>query len=308
MVLRPKKNLRRMARIKQRASLGLIRLIHSIESIRDSLDWLINQERSSLLRRFAGDAMIYDIKNKTRTVPPRKRSHLLIIIIPNPKMTCLTVSPTSATAAAALLLTLLLIPSASSFGVVSISVPAHLGVSPSSFCSPTCLRATTAESEAEALLRRARELKAEAAEAEKQVHDSLLSKKVQRDAGTDKTIDHFFPHDGADGDMDLAGLVQRIKSKRPSSDLLLRVVDRLHERECAAQGLAHVEPSVHHDHTDFHLTKSEVDEQELKRVGGLIDRLIDAAKVFDEEWHKEKVITSIILCLQILRMVFGKKI
>lgn len=203
-------------------------------------------------------------------------------------MTRPTVSPTSATVAAALLLSLLLIPSASSFGVVSISVPAHLGVSPSSFCSPTCLRATTAESEAEALLRRARELKAEAAEAEKQVHDSLLSKKVQRDAGTDKTIDHFFPHDGADGDMDLAGLVQRIKSKRPSSDLLLRVVDRLHERECAAQGLAHVEPSVHHDHTDFHLTKSEVDEQELNRVGGLIDRLIDAAKVFDEEWHKEK--------------------
>jgi len=228
-----------------------------------------------------------DIKNNPRerrlqTVPP-----YLLFYHPTPKMTCPTVS-SSATAAAVLLLSLLLIPSASSFGVVSISVPAHLGVSPSSSCSPTCLRATTAESEAEALLRRARELKAAAAEAEKQVHDTLLSKKAQRDAETDKVIDHFFPHDGADGDMDLAGLVQRIKSKRPSSDLLLRVVDRLHERECAAQGLAHVEPSVHHDHTEFHVKKSEVDEQELKRVGGLIDRLIDAAKVLDEEWYQEK--------------------
>ena len=179
------------------------------------------------------------------------------------------------------LLIAIAIPSASSFG----AVPARALVSIS---STTCLRATTAESEAEALLRKARELKAAAAEAEKQVHDNLLSKKAQRDAETDKVIDHFFPHDGADGDMDLTGLVQRIKSKRPSSDLLLRVVDRLHERECAAQGLAHVEPSVHHDHTDFHVIKSEVNEEELKRVGGLIDRLVDAAKVLDEEWYQEK--------------------
>mmetsp|Transcript_22747 Transcript_22747/g.47244 ORF Transcript_22747/g.47244 Transcript_22747/m.47244 type:complete len:273 (+) Transcript_22747:391-1209(+) len=189
-----------------------------------------------------------------------------------------------------LLLVVMMTPYSSAFVIRPSPLSASALLPPSPFSSSSSkLSATAAESEAEALLRRARELKAAAAEAEKQVHNTLLDKKAQRDAETDKVIDNFFPHGGTDSsDMDLDALVHRIKTKRPSSDLLLRVVDRLHEREVAAQGLAHVEPSVHHDHTEFQVVKSEVDEKELNRVSGLIDRLIDAANVLDEEWYKEK--------------------
>ena len=153
--------------------------------------------------------------------------------------------------------------------------------------SPTSLFAVT-KSDAEALLKKARELKAAAAEAEKSLHDVLLEKQALSHANTDAVIDHLFPDSGSSADQDMSGLVSRVKSKRPSCELLIKVVKRLHEREVEAKGLAHVEPSVHHDHTDFHVVKSKVNTKELERVSGLIDQLISAAEVLDEEYLKNK--------------------
>lgn len=143
---------------------------------------------------------------------------------------------------------------------------------------------STTESEAEALLRKARELKAAAAAAEESLHNSLLEKKAKRDADTDSIIDKLFPI----GEDAVESVVERLKAKRLSTDCLVRLVERLHEREVTARGIAHVEPSIHHDHTDFKVITSKVDSTELDRVSGLVDRLISASKILDEEWIRDK--------------------
>ena len=134
------------------------------------------------------------------------------------------------------------------------------------------------ESEAERLLRRARELRAEAEREEEALHSSCLEKKRQKDAVTDSVIDFLFPENNY-------GLVfSRLQSnKRPSTEMLIRVVERLHEREVHAKGFRHVESSTHHDHTRFELIESDVDEEEVSRVSGLIDVLLSAAAAVDEQ-------------------------
>jgi len=137
------------------------------------------------------------------------------------------------------------------------------------------------ESEAEKLLRKARQLASEAAADEEVLRASLCEKKSSRNAKTDAFIDKLFPVE-TEADKDDVDVVNRLRAKSPSTDFLCRVVERLHEREIAAKGLQHVESSSDTDHSQFRVV-ADPDEAELCRVEGLIDRIVVAAVTLDQE-------------------------
>ena len=87
----------------------------------------------------------------------------------------------------------------------------------------------TAQTEAERLLAKARALREEASREDELLHTTLLTKKYAQDSATDSIIDELFP-----GDVD--DVVHRLREKRLASDMLVRIVERLHEREIAAKG------------------------------------------------------------------------
>lgn len=141
------------------------------------------------------------------------------------------------------------------------------------------------ETEAERLLRKARELRAEAERAEHEVHGDLVQKKATKDAQTDELIDQlFFKSDGGP-------LVDRLRSKRLGMGTYECIVDRLDEREVIAEGHDHVQVKMADDDsgkTEFHRRVSKKDEAELERLNGLIDQLIEAVAVLDQEFITAK--------------------
>jgi hypothetical protein len=148
----------------------------------------------------------------------------------------------------------------------------------------------TAETDAERLLRRARELREAVKAGEEELHTTLLQRKKTRDAATDSMIAQLFPKNNAKDDDENGGvcaLCERLREKRLALDMLVRVVERLHEREVAARGLEHVEPSIHHDNVTFKRV-AQADEVELRYVQGLVDQLIEAAEVLDREFINQK--------------------
>jgi hypothetical protein len=148
----------------------------------------------------------------------------------------------------------------------------------------------TAETDAERLLRRARELREAVKAGEEELHTTLLQRKKTRDAATDSIIAQLFPKNNAKDDDENGGvcaLCERLREKRLALDMLVRVVERLHEREVAARGLEHVEPSIHHDNVTFKRV-AQADEVELRYVQGLVDQLIEAAEVLDREFINQK--------------------
>lgn len=148
------------------------------------------------------------------------------------------------------------------------------------------LRATT-ETEPERLMRMARELREQVKANEDELHSVLIQKKQTLDAATDSVIAHLFPEVVGDDD-GVCALCDRLRTKRLASDVLVRVVERLHEREVAARGLEHVEPSVHRDGGTTFKRVAETDEAEQGRLRGLVDRLIEAAEVLDREFIEQK--------------------
>lgn len=134
------------------------------------------------------------------------------------------------------------------------------------------------ESEVERLLRKARELRAEAETAQSDLLVSNLEKKKHKDEETDSVIDFLFPDDNF-------GLIldRLLSDKRPSTQMLLRVVTRLHEREAAAKGFGHVELSHDQSQRKFEIVKSNADAIELASVSGLIELLLSAAAAVDEK-------------------------
>lgn len=145
------------------------------------------------------------------------------------------------------------------------------------------LRAT--ETEAEKLLRKAAELRKQVQDEEHEVHSTLLQRKKTRDAATDANIAQLFPGDSDDDGV--CALCARLRDKRLATDMLERIVERLHEREVAARGLEHVEPSMHHDQVSFKRV-AQPNEAELSKIQGLVDRLIEAAEVLDKEFIEQK--------------------
>lgn len=146
----------------------------------------------------------------------------------------------------------------------------------------------TAETDAERLLRKARELREAVKTGEDELHTALLEKKKTRDAATDSIIAQLFPNNPKDGDDGgVCALCERLREKRLALDMLVRVVERLHEREVAARGLEHVEPSIHHDNVTFKRV-AQADDMELLYVQGLVDQLIEAAEILDSEFIRQK--------------------
>ena len=118
------------------------------------------------------------------------------------------------------------------------------------------------------------------------MHNTLIRRKGAQDAATDAIIQQLFPDNDTD-DGDGVALCDRLREKRLASDMLVRVVERLHEREVAAKGLDHVEPSVHHDQVTFKRV-AQPDDEELARIQGLVHKLIEAAEVLDKEFIEQK--------------------
>lgn len=151
-------------------------------------------------------------------------------------------------------------------------------------CTYTTKLQAATETEAERLRRKARELLAEAKAAEDELHTTLVEKKKTRDEATDALISYLFPSNEGDG---VCALADRLRKKRLAKDTLLQIVERLHEREVAARGLEHVEPSMHHEQVTFKRI-AQPNEEELKKLQGLVDRLIEAAEVLDKEFTDQK--------------------
>lgn len=142
------------------------------------------------------------------------------------------------------------------------------------------------ETDAERLLRKARELKDEAEAEAAALHETLLDQKQEKDAQLDKCIERLFPTSNQ-GNVD--ALVARLRQLQYSTDKLLEIVVRLHERELKAKGIHQVEAfSDLNTHTGFERVSAEADEAEAERVSGYIDRLIEAAGQIDEEYMETK--------------------
>uniref|UniRef100_A0A7S2MPW1 Uncharacterized protein n=1 Tax=Helicotheca tamesis TaxID=374047 RepID=A0A7S2MPW1_9STRA len=144
------------------------------------------------------------------------------------------------------------------------------------------------ETDAERMLRRARELLAEASAEEENLRASLIDKKHDQDKKYDNIIDALCPAGAATPS---TTVVDQLRTKHLSTEMLTHVIKRLHEREITAKGLDHVEQASSHDHTTFKVVSSaEQDKEELARIEGLVEKIIDAAVVLDEEWraHKEE--------------------
>lgn len=160
-----------------------------------------------------------------------------------------------------------------------------------------------AETEAERLLRKVKELRQQVKAGEDELHTTLIARKKTLDTATDSTIAYLFPtivvdddngalttSDGGNGNDDgVCALCDRLRQKRLASDVLVRIVERLNGREVAARGLEHVAPSLDRDDrvTNF-VRVSQPNEVELGKIQGLVDRLIEAAEVLDREFIEQK--------------------
>eukprot|EP00551_Chaetoceros_affinis_P002049 CAMPEP_0203661196 /NCGR_PEP_ID=MMETSP0088-20131115/59476_1 /ASSEMBLY_ACC=CAM_ASM_001087 /TAXON_ID=426623 /ORGANISM="Chaetoceros affinis, Strain CCMP159" /LENGTH=202 /DNA_ID=CAMNT_0050523849 /DNA_START=230 /DNA_END=838 /DNA_ORIENTATION=- len=138
-------------------------------------------------------------------------------------------------------------------------------------------------SDAEALLAKAKALREQAEAEEHKLHSTLIEKKNCQNSETDSVIQKLFPLNEVGATA--SDLARRIDELKLSTLMLERVVERLHEREIAARGLEHVEPSQHHEQVQF-VRVAALQEEDLARVQGLIQRLIDAAEVLDNEHLK----------------------
>lgn len=141
-------------------------------------------------------------------------------------------------------------------------------------------------SDAEQLLAKARALREQAEADEHKLHSTLIEKKNCQNVETDIVIENLFQPSSSSNNLSITILAKRIEEQKLSASMLERVVERLHEREIAARGLDHVEPSKHHDQVKF-IRVSKPHEEELAKVQGLIQKLIDAAEIIDEEHLKK---------------------
>lgn len=144
------------------------------------------------------------------------------------------------------------------------------------------------ETEVERLLRQARALKEEAEREEQALHTTLLTQKEFRDQALDKCIDALFPPSEKDTTA-VETLVARLKKLQYSTDKLLEIVTRLHERELKAKGIRQVEAYFEQNtHTGFKRVPSEMNEAEAKRIHEMMDKVIEAAEQIDEEYLRER--------------------
>mmetsp|Transcript_20895 Transcript_20895/g.51824 ORF Transcript_20895/g.51824 Transcript_20895/m.51824 type:complete len:265 (-) Transcript_20895:318-1112(-) len=145
-----------------------------------------------------------------------------------------------------------------------------------------------AETEVEKLLRMARELRAQAEESEKQVSEKIADKKADKEVRLGGLLNHLF-YDGTKGhDVGtpdtainaLSSVVSKLRSKNPSVDTLEQFVDWVDERRDIALGNEHVESK---GGGGYAAVKSKKDLAEAERLNMLIDTLLDALQVIDND-------------------------
>lgn len=155
------------------------------------------------------------------------------------------------------------------------------------YSNPTTVLHMSGVSDAEELLRKARELRQQAEDDEHTLHTSLIGKKQTIAQDLDKIIEEIFPANLPKGKAGVPKVAEILETKRFSSPCLERVVERLHEREIAAKGISHVESSVQNTQVKFEKVAA-TNEVEMQRTAGLIELLIDAAQVLDEKVMKDR--------------------
>jgi hypothetical protein len=138
-----------------------------------------------------------------------------------------------------------------------------------------------AESEVERLLRKARELREQAARAEQQVHTDLVSKRQEQEIQMDGMIEYLFPTetDPSTGD----DVVSRLKAKKVSKETLEKIFDRLDDRLMVAEGQEHVCATTSGD--AFERVKKPRDEKQIECIQRRIEVLLGAVEVLDQEFR-----------------------
>lgn len=138
-----------------------------------------------------------------------------------------------------------------------------------------------AESEVERLLRKARELREQAARAEQQVHTDLVSKRQEQEIQMDGMIEYLFPTETGPSTGD--GVVNRLKAKKVSKETLEKIFDRLDDRLMVAEGQEHVCATTSGD--AFERVKKPRDEKQIECIQRRIEVLLGAVEVLDQEFR-----------------------
>ena len=172
--------------------------------------------------------------------------------------------------------------------------------SPQSVVANSCSRTETTqlmsskgETEVEKLLRMARELRAQAEESEKQVHEQLEDKRADKEVRLGGLLNFLF-YDGTKG-KDVGGpdtainnrsvVVEKLMEKNPSRATLEQFVDWLDDRRGLALGYEHVEQKEDGTYANV---KGREDRAEADRMFALTETLLDALEVIDSNPQKKK--------------------
>lgn len=146
------------------------------------------------------------------------------------------------------------------------------------------MSSSTGETEVEKLLRMARELRAQAEESEKEVHEKFADKKADRETRLGNLLNYVF-YDGKATTVinEKAVVLERLRSKEPSKDTLEKLVVWLDDRRDVALGNEHIQSRG----DAFVSARGKKDEVEAERLGDLIIQLLDALEAIDSENRKE---------------------
>mmetsp|Transcript_4820 Transcript_4820/g.12383 ORF Transcript_4820/g.12383 Transcript_4820/m.12383 type:complete len:273 (-) Transcript_4820:1731-2549(-) len=146
----------------------------------------------------------------------------------------------------------------------------------------------TSETEVEKLLRMARELRAQADESAKEVHDKRADDKADQETRFGSIVNLLF-YDGTKG-KDVGKpetainhqnvVVTKLRSKNPSKNTLEKFVDWMDDRRDAALGHERVGETSDGTYAAIRAAK---DEAEADRLFRLTERLLDALSIIDEE-------------------------
>jgi hypothetical protein len=146
----------------------------------------------------------------------------------------------------------------------------------------TTLFSSSTESEAERLLRRARELRQQAAAAEADVHASLTLKKSQKQQHLDALIETVLT-----GDPQTA--FARLQEKHVSMETMEQMMDRLDDRLAIAEGHEHIT-------VELQKVKQPRNERDVALLQKKIQTLLDAVALLDAEFrrtHGNKVVGGV---------------
>jgi hypothetical protein len=125
-------------------------------------------------------------------------------------------------------------------------------------------------------LRKARELREQATKDEQEIHSTLTKKKEQQNQHTDELIAHVITSD-------VQSTFQRLKEKQLSMDTLEKMIDRLDDRHARALGYEHVTLG---EKETFQRVTSQKDEMEVERLNQMVDILLGAVQILDDEFQQ----------------------